>query len=1819
MDLSSAAGRASHQRALEGWMNDLPPEESSVVKVFFSSTFTDMSVERNWLMKEAVPYLRDYCKERGLDYQVVDMRWGVREDSSVEHTTTDLCLQQVVSCQQHSAGPYFVAFLGDRYGSRLLPTTIPVTEYRSLRRLASWMDQSDFGVVDKWYLVDTNAVPAVYRIQPITALCPHYNDPDPKNRIIKQQHQQTWHRDQTKMMKVFRVVAAEAFQRKIISSEEYEKYCISVTHAEVNTGILKSPDTGTKNVNKVFCFHRRLEDIDITDKLAKRFVDLTEEGDVDEEAAELREGMKEAVTQHLDASHLSTYTIGWTDRGVSEENPHHAAYLKTFSDTFTAHMIHAIDSAIAGQKESASGYGQDLYREVITHLRFCRDRCQVFCGRERELHKIQNLLDKARGCGQGAGGMEGEGERDSREAKQGAGGGREEEKPANDDDKQTLMDMCKITGATFSYGDAANDFESDPSRDLQEEQVTMPPVLEHKQPVIVHGPSGSGKSALMAKVAQLSKRWVPGSVCVVRFLGTTPSSSNIRDTLVSVITQVLKLYNLQPPPGLDLGVDYHYLVLYFRALLWRINSRATPLFLLLDSVDQLLSADYAHLLTWLPKLVPPNVYLLVSMATDHPECLANAREHLPSKDQFVSLGRMDRGVGDKVVRALCHQAGRTLTAAQRTLVLDTYNTSQALHLKLLTEQAMSWRSHHKVAHLKLSGSVEGAIEQLFEELEKSHGEILVSRALGYLTLGRVGVGDGEMEDLLSLDDQVLQDTFLYHLPPDPHLIRFPSSLWVRLKSDIHAYLATGEKSVNTWFHRHFREAALRRYAAEEDVAAELHGAMADYFLGSWSLRPKPLELYKGKTASYEDCVRGLPAQPLFFQGGVKKVFNLRKLQELPYHLACSDRWDDFHANVACNADWLVASCHVLGVTALLAQFKVMLARSTDDLEDAEVKQKVKDIMLVQSIIKLGVDDIRRDPVSVPLQILGQLGPQYVGSKGMEDLVRQCRHHLTSSPLPLFLPHNAFLPAPGGLLLSSVSAQLFVMGSDRKRTPGICLDKAKSCLHVVEWSSGNKPDNLLIMDYENAGVIIAREKLPFHIHSYQLISKHRFYMFTVYTRLSKYQPEFEYVLYEGNLVTPYLFDKRVVAMSVASHGQLIAYALQDDKTVHLGTPDSQARRVLTKQHIMMDHPISTLLFSPDASHLVAVDRHGNISCYNVSRRQAMSLHTNTERQFGFNTPSADHYHITRSNLLLRVVDTVQEGHSLSVMDLVTRQEKHRLCSDRLQYSFSLVEMDDEEEFVIVCNTDTSVVNGNRERPALMWRLRDGELATVVESQNSWQALKLIGQDSAIYCLASCSNVGIIQILSCGPRESPEREATLLCELKDHSKSVTALVPVMNNSVLVSGAEDNTIKFWDLARILREKRLKEEEGRGLRRGRKRRKVKEEEEEQTGVELLGKTTALAVTGTSVQRAYFGTDKGVVGYSQLEDSNHRGVQLVPVTSNLPPVHLLLLSRTEDYLMAAARNVVVVIDAQEGSVLYQVSGLNGEQRISCLAEGGYTAALGHGGMEGKVKLWDLKSGDFIKELSFLYSFQYTAINRSGTQVVASMFEYPIVMNVYGTGEEAMAGGSNLRMDKLDTLMTGLTFICISPNDKLVAACASNGSTRVVSLDNVYLHRLQQRSTATCALFTADSGQLLTGGYRSVYVWTMGSGTLDFKLTRHQDFVTCLRFALDGRFLLTSSLDRTVAVWDWAARVTVSVVRTPCQLQAVHVLPDLSRLVYVPGRLANMAVMEPNPALQGVLAQGRRLADISEPETLEHASAFAASFNTQKDVSRNTSAACVIL
>ena len=52
--------------------------------------------------------LQSYCQSLGLELQIVDMRWGVRDESISYHQTSEVCLQEVELCRRLSLGPSFV-------------------------------------------------------------------------------------------------------------------------------------------------------------------------------------------------------------------------------------------------------------------------------------------------------------------------------------------------------------------------------------------------------------------------------------------------------------------------------------------------------------------------------------------------------------------------------------------------------------------------------------------------------------------------------------------------------------------------------------------------------------------------------------------------------------------------------------------------------------------------------------------------------------------------------------------------------------------------------------------------------------------------------------------------------------------------------------------------------------------------------------------------------------------------------------------------------------------------------------------------------------------------------------------------------------------------------------------------------------------------------------------------------------------------------------------------------------------------------------------------------------------------------------------------------------------------------------------------------------------------------------------------------------------------------------------------------------------------------------------------------------------------------
>jgi nephrocystin-3 len=81
------------------------------LRVFISSTFRDLIEEREQLTKKVFPALRALCRERGVEFTEIDLRWGLTDEEAHNGKIIRTCFEEIDACR-----PYFIGIVGSRYG-----------------------------------------------------------------------------------------------------------------------------------------------------------------------------------------------------------------------------------------------------------------------------------------------------------------------------------------------------------------------------------------------------------------------------------------------------------------------------------------------------------------------------------------------------------------------------------------------------------------------------------------------------------------------------------------------------------------------------------------------------------------------------------------------------------------------------------------------------------------------------------------------------------------------------------------------------------------------------------------------------------------------------------------------------------------------------------------------------------------------------------------------------------------------------------------------------------------------------------------------------------------------------------------------------------------------------------------------------------------------------------------------------------------------------------------------------------------------------------------------------------------------------------------------------------------------------------------------------------------------------------------------------------------------------------------------------------------------------------------------------------------------
>ncbi|XP_019497562.1 PREDICTED: NACHT domain- and WD repeat-containing protein 1 isoform X3 [Hipposideros armiger] len=861
-----------------------------------------MDAEREALQITAYPEVQTFCQKHGLMFEVVDLRWGIRNTEATDHMTTELCLEELDRCRKTSLGPAFVALLGDQYGPSPVPTLIEEKEWEALKAQLTTRP-GDLELVAHHFQRDENAVPPIYVLQAASTREPHGPE-------------------EAALTSVLRCGAQEARRLGLITQEQWLHYHRSVIEWEIERGLLSLTD-GHQGAT---VFLREIQDLNkhILEDCALKMVDRLPDGCLDTDAQDLLSSLKGRIAD-VQPGVLKAHHLLWSRDLVNPKNKAHAQYLKELGEQFVARANHQVLERLreleAGRQELAW-----LYQEIRHHLGLSSEATKTFCGRQELLAQVGQRLRQS------------------------------------DNHPHT--------------------------------------------PLVLFGPPGIGKTALMCKLAEQ----MPGllgckTVTVLRLLGMSQISRDARSLLQSICFQVCLAYGLPLPPAQVLEAHTR-VVQFFHTLLHTVSCRNfESLVILLDSVDDVDSIHRARRIPWLPPKCPPRVHLIFSVCSGKRGVLDTVRQMIMDLESYWEVKPLSSHQGQEMIQLLLEASGRTLSPGQRDLLWASLpECGHPGRLSLAFEEARKWASFTMPA--PLASTAKDAMHQLCARLEQTHGQLLVARVLGYIVSSRHGLSEAELKDILSLDDEVLQAVYQDWTPPSKELLRFPPLLWVRLRRDLGNCLARRPVdgfTLLTIAQRQLAEVVQERYLSGPEKAKR-HGVLADFFLGAWSQGTKKLITLPlvGKPLNLD---RKVAPQPLWFSD---TVANLRKLKELPHHLLHSGRIQELKQEVLGNMNWICCRGMSGGMESLLDDFD-LCAPHMDCPEVGLIREALQLCCLAVEL--RGMErSILYTELLARLHFFTTSHPELVG-----QLCQQSQSWFRVCPHPVLVPLGGFLQPPGGPL------------------------------------------------------------------------------------------------------------------------------------------------------------------------------------------------------------------------------------------------------------------------------------------------------------------------------------------------------------------------------------------------------------------------------------------------------------------------------------------------------------------------------------------------------------------------------------------------------------------------------------------------------------------------------------------------------------------------------------------------------------------------------------------------------------------------------------
>ncbi|KAK3101872.1 hypothetical protein FSP39_006946 [Pinctada imbricata] len=117
---------------LRGHIQRACPCNNKVLRMYVCADFSDTVSERTYLIEKTYPHLRMCCLERGYDLEIYDLHWGIPDSSTDDHSLPDICLKFLEQSINSPTGTNCLVLLGEKFGQYLLPRVIPPDDFNTI-------------------------------------------------------------------------------------------------------------------------------------------------------------------------------------------------------------------------------------------------------------------------------------------------------------------------------------------------------------------------------------------------------------------------------------------------------------------------------------------------------------------------------------------------------------------------------------------------------------------------------------------------------------------------------------------------------------------------------------------------------------------------------------------------------------------------------------------------------------------------------------------------------------------------------------------------------------------------------------------------------------------------------------------------------------------------------------------------------------------------------------------------------------------------------------------------------------------------------------------------------------------------------------------------------------------------------------------------------------------------------------------------------------------------------------------------------------------------------------------------------------------------------------------------------------------------------------------------------------------------------------------------------------------------------------------------------------------------------------------------------